>query len=70
MVWETPCWCSWRREDEPLYGGGCVGDESEVVNIEENGEECHDVWGREGQVRVIIWYGVDQAVGKEVWSVV
>ena len=34
-----------------------MGDESEVVNIEENGEECHDVWGREGQGRVITLYG-------------
>ena len=47
-----------------------MDDEAEVVDVEENDEECHDVWGREGQVRVIIWYGVDQAVGKEVWSVV
>jgi hypothetical protein len=66
MAWETPCWCSWRREDETLHGGGGVGDESEVVNIEENGEECNDVWGREGQGRVITLYGVDQAVGRAV----
>ena len=34
--------------------------------VEENFEECHDVWGREGQVRVIKLYGVDQTVERTV----
>jgi hypothetical protein len=43
-----------------------VDDETEVVDVEENGEECHDVWGREGQGRVITLYGVDQDVRRVV----
>jgi hypothetical protein len=34
--------------------------------VEENFEECHDVWGRKGQVRVIKLYGVDQTVERTV----
>ena len=31
-----------------------MDDEAEVVDVEENDEECHDVWGKEVQVRLIM----------------
>ena len=31
------------RVDKTLYGGGCVGDETEVVDVEEDDDEGHDV---------------------------
>jgi hypothetical protein len=45
-----------------------VGDETEVIDVVENGEECQVVWGRtrEGQARVITLYGVDQVVRRVV----
>ena len=54
---------------DPVWSRGCGSlDRSRRrrVNVEENDEECHDVWGKEGQVRLITLYGVDQAEGGAV----
>jgi hypothetical protein len=49
-----------RRVDKTLYGGTCMGDVTEVVDVEKEDDEGHDVRVREGQVRVITLDGVNQ----------
>jgi hypothetical protein len=48
------------RMDETLHGGSCVGDESEVVDVEKDNEEGHGVRVRESQVGMVTLDGVKE----------
>ena len=47
-----------RGEEEILYGGGGVGDETEIVDVEEYDDEGHEVGTGEGGVWVVPLDGV------------
>ena len=47
-----------RGEEEILYGGGGVGDETEIVDVEEYDDEGHEVGTEEGEVWVVPLDGV------------
>ena len=49
-----------RGAEEALHGGACMSDETEVIDIEEDDNEGHDVRVGEGEVRVVTSDGVNQ----------
>ncbi len=48
------------RMDETLHGGSCVGDETEVVDLDKDSEEGHGVRVRESQVGMVTLDGVNE----------
>jgi len=49
-----------RGAEEVLHGGACMSDETEIIDIEEDDHEGHDVRVGEGEVRVVTSDGVNQ----------
>ena len=57
---------SLRSVDEVLHGGGGVGDESEIVEVEKDDDEGHEVGVGKGQVGLVPLNGVYEVGDVEI----